>query len=116
MLHHIEGNGISYIDGRLVFGGWAWEVAAAAQCSRLLCPLRLHPLRLRCLRYRCLRDEGCGGGGSAGSVGAGSVGAVRLRNCAASFLFGSWGVFFMISGIAGKFLFNPMTLTASNLL
>lgn len=29
----MEGNGISYIDGILVFGGWAWEVAAAAQCS-----------------------------------------------------------------------------------
>ena len=26
----MEGIGISYIDGRLVFGGWAWEGVAAA--------------------------------------------------------------------------------------
>lgn len=113
-LHYIEGNGISYIESPKVFGGWAWQVTAAAQWRRLLRPLRLRPLRLRCLRRGCPRDAGCRRRGSAGSGGAGSRGAVRLQNCAASFFVRSWGVFFMISGIAGKFFFSPMTLKASN--
>lgn len=29
----MEGIGISYIESPKVFGGWAWEVVAAAQCS-----------------------------------------------------------------------------------